>query len=352
MGMIANEALLKPVKLGAWHLRNRVVMAPMTRCFADDITGVVGEDVVEYYRKRAEDGIGLIITEGIIISPRAKGTIGVPGLYSKDQIEGWRRVTDAVHKAGGTIIAQLWHVGRLTHHEIAGGLPPQAPSAIAAKGHVHRFGKPFEKPEEMSISDIHEVIDQFALAARHAMLAGFDGVEVHGAHGYLIDQFNSDISNHRKDGYGGSLRQRLTFMKEVLQGVVQEVGAERTSIRFSALKDDQPDYMWDNPVMSIKEFLNLFRELDLSVIHPSTNHFNAKIDQGKTLHEIVQENWEGSIIGVGNLTPAKASHAIKKGTINLAAFGRPLLANSDFINKLVHGKQLTPYDSKHLSSLF
>ncbi|TKJ07429.1 alkene reductase, partial [Bacillus cereus] len=180
---VEETKLFDPIQVGAWSLRNRIAMAPMTRCFADNETGVVGVDVVEYYRKRAADGIGLIITEGIVISPRAKGNPGVPGIYTQEQIDSWKPVTEAVHKEGGTIIAQIWHVGRMSHHEIIGGQMPQAPSAIAAEGNVPRFRKPFDTPEAMTLEEIQEVIGQYAQAAKNAIEAGFDGVEIHGAHG-------------------------------------------------------------------------------------------------------------------------------------------------------------------------
>lgn len=339
------ETLLQPIQVGAWHLRNRIVMAPMTRCFADARTGVVGPDVVEYYRKRAAVGVGLIISEGIIIDPRGKGTIGVPGLYNEEQIASWRAVTEAVHREGGVILAQIWHVGRLTHHEIAGG-PPLAPSALRANGHVHRFGKPYDMPQEMSLADIQEVIGQFAQAAQNAMLAGFDGVEIHGAHGYLIDQFNSDVSNHRRDRYGGDLRQRLTFMKEVAQAVIAEVGAERTVMRFSALKDDLPDYMWEDPEQAIRTFAEVLRESGLRILHPSSNHFDRPIASGKTLHQLVRTYWDGPMLGVGNLSADAASEAVDDGVIDLAVFGRPFLANPDLVSRLERGEPWIPYDAK------
>lgn len=344
--------LIAPVKIGAWNLHSRTAMAPMTRCFADDQTGVVGEDVVEYYRRRAADGIGLIITEGVVISPRAKGNPGVPGIYTNEQIHAWKKVTGAVHQEGGTIIAQIWHVGRASHHELAGNLPPQAPSAIRAEGKVSRFGKSFDIPEEMSIEDIKEVIQQYAQAAKNAIAAGFDGVEIHGAHGYLIDQFNSDISNHRTDRYGGDLASRLTFMKEVLTSVIEAIGADRTLIRFSALKIDQPDYMWDDPEKAIQTFIEAFKETGVKMIHPSTMEFTKPIADGLTLHQLVRKYWDGISIGVGNITPEIAETAIAEGTIDVAAIGRPLIANPDFLHRLKNGEELIPYHAKtHLKEL-
>ncbi|PGC33570.1 alkene reductase [Bacillus pseudomycoides] len=344
--------LFNPIQVGTWSLRNRVAMAPMTRCFANDETGVVGSDVVEYYRKRAADGVGLIITEGIVISSRAKGNPGVPGIYTQEQIDSWKPVTDAVHKEGGTIIAQIWHVGRMSHHELTGGFLPQAPSAIAAQGNVPRFQKPFDKPEAMTIEEIQEVIGQYAQAAKNAMEAGFDGVEIHGAHGYLIDQFAYEFANDRKDKYGGDLKQRLTFMKEVVQAVIEAVGADKTLLRFSAFKGDNPSYMWGNPEEAIKTFINMFREVGLTMIHPSTMNYTQVIADGKNLHQLVRKYWNGIIVGVGNLNPKEAEEALQEGTIDVAAFGRPLISNPDFVHRVKCGESLEEYDAKqHLATL-
>ncbi|MED4582691.1 alkene reductase [Brevibacillus choshinensis] len=342
----AASNLFEPVTIGAWKLKSRTAMAPMTRCFADDQTGAVGEDVVEYYRKRAADGIGLIITEGIVVSPRGKGNPGVPGIYSREQVDAWKKVTQAVHEEGGTIIAQIWHVGRLSHHEIAGNLPPQAPSAIAAEGLVPRYRQPYDVPEAMTIADIQELVGQYAQAAKNAIEAGFDGVEIHGAHGYLIDQFNSDISNHRTDQYGGDLAQRLTLMKEVLKAVIDAIGTERTLIRFSAHKADNPTYMWEDPEVAIRTFIEACKDAGATMIHPSIMQFTRVLADGKTMHQLVRKYWDGIIVGVGTLDPETAERAIAEGTIDVAAFGRPLIANPDFIHRLKNGEELEEYDAK------
>ncbi|MEI4828500.1 alkene reductase [Bacillus sp. FJAT-53711] len=349
---VEETKLFDPIQIGAWSLRNRVAMAPMTRCFANDETGVVGADVTEYYRKRAADGVGLIITEGIVISPRAKGNPGVPGIYTEEQIDSWKSVTDAVHEEGGTIIAQIWHVGRMSHHELTGGFLPQAPSAIAAQGNVPRFRKPFDTPEAMTIEEIQETIEQYAQAARNAIEAGFDGVEIHGAHGYLIDQFAYEFANHRNDQYGGDLKQRLTFMKEVLKAVISAIGADKTLIRFSAFKGDNPSYMWENPEAAIQTFVEMFCEVGLTMIHPSTMNYTQVIADGKNLHQLVRKYWDGIIVGVGNLNPKEAEEALQEGTIDVAAFGRPLISNPDFVHRVKHGESLEEYDAKqHLATL-
>jgi N-ethylmaleimide reductase len=349
---MTDNKLLQPVRIGSWHLRTRIAMAPMTRGFANDTTGTVGEDVVAYYRRRAQDGIGLIITEGITPSPRGKGTFGVPGLYTKEQVNAWRKVTEAVHAERGTIIAQLWHVGRLTHPDLTGGHAPQAPSAVQAEGLVHRLRKPFAMPEAMTIVEIGEAVRQYTQAARYAIEAGFDGVELHGAHGYLIDQFAWEVTNHRTDRYGSGRSGRLQFMKEVVTAVGEAIGMDRVILRFSELKDDQPSFQWQDPVAEIEAYLEVFREAGLRVLHPSTNTFTQPVANGMTLHELIRNRWDGAIIGVGGLTPSSAGNAIQNGVINIAAFGKPLLANPDFVRRLRNNQPLIPYEPEiHLKQL-
>lgn len=344
--------LLEPVKIGKWNLRNRIVMAPMTRCFADNETGVISDQVISYYQRRARDGVGLIITEGINPSRRGKGSPGVPGLYTKDQVQAWKRVTDAVHAEGGTIIAQLWHNGRLTHSELTGGYPPLAPSKIKAQGLVHRLRKPYETPEEMSLEQIQETIQEFATAAKNAIEAGFDGVEIHGAHGYLIDQFNTEVTNQRTDAYGGTLTKRLRFMKEVLIAVGEAIGMEHVTIRFSELKNDLPDYQWPQPEVYMKAYLDLFKEVGVQTIHGSVGTFTEPFIGNLTFHQFARKYWDGYLIGVGALDAQTASKAIEEGTINLAAFGRPMIANPDFVQRIKAGKELIPYNPKvHLKEL-
>lgn len=352
MSDVTFQHLLQPTRIGSLNLQTRTAMAPMTRCFANDKTGVVGPDVVKYYRKRAADGIGLIITEGIVISPQGKGNPGVPGLYTKEQVDSWKAVTEAVHEEGGTIIAQIWHVGRLTHSELTGGLPPQSASAIRAEGYVPRFRKPYEIPQEMTKDDIQKGISQYAQAAKNAIEAGFDGVEIHGAHGYLIDQFNTDLTNRRSDEYGGNLAQRLTFMKEVLKAVIDAVGADRTLIRFSAHKVDNPMYMWEEPETALRTFLDAFREAGATMIHPSVKNFKQSVADGTTMYQLIRKHWEGVIVGVGDLDAETAEQALAENTIDVAAFGRPLIANPDFLHRIRTGQPLVDYNpEQHLTTL-
>lgn len=216
--MNTRSTLLSPVTIHQWQLRNRVVMAPLTRGFADDQEGTVTDEMVAYYEQRARDGVGLIITEGINPNLAGKGTYGIPGLYTDEQTTSWKRVTDAVHRHGGTIIAQLWHVGRLSHSDLI-GTAPLAPSSLAAEGRVHKLHKPYQVPQAMSTQDIADTIQHFQTAARNAVLAGFDGIELHAAHGYLIDQFINEKTNHRTDEYGGDTEGRLRFLRDIIVAV-------------------------------------------------------------------------------------------------------------------------------------
>ncbi len=350
--MTRYSKLFEQTKLENLQLKTRTAMAPMTRCFADDETGVVNKEIAQYYRRRAKDGIGLIISEGVVISDRAKGNPGVPGIYTREQVEAWKEVTNAVHEEDGTIIAQIWHVGRLSHHELIKGQQPQAPSAIAADGQVPRFRKPYETPEEMTKEDIKEVVSQYAQAAKNAIEAGFDGVEIHGAHGYLIDQFNSEFSNKRTDEYGGDLKQRLTFMKEVISAVIDAIGAERVVIRFSPHKVDAPDYRWDDVEKAIQTYVEAFKQVGVKIIHPSMLNFYEDVKDGKSLYEIVRNYWSGPIIGVGDLTPDSAERALEAGWIDVAAIGRPLIANPDYLHRIKQNEPLVEYDpATHLPKL-
>ncbi|WP_228469041.1 oxidoreductase [Paenibacillus sp. JNUCC31] len=345
------STLLSPVTINEWHLRNRVVMAPLTRGFANDQDGTVTEEMVAYYERRARDGVGLIITEGIIPSLAGKGTYGIPGLYTSEQTESWKKVTNAVHKHAGTIIAQLWHVGRLSHSDLI-GTAPQAPSSLQAEGRVHKLHKPYQIPQAMSVRDIQATIEQFQTAARNAVLAGFDGIELHAAHGYLMDQFINEKTNHRTDEYGGDIQGRLRFLREIIVAVKKEISVDRISVRFSEKKDDDPSYVWADKAGMIDAYLNLFRETGISILHPSTERYTRTWEGEQTFHQSIRSQWDGIIIGVGNLDVQTAKLAVTDRIIDLAAFGRPFIANPDLVQKWHTGQRLVEYDAKaHLSVL-
>ncbi|WP_223292396.1 oxidoreductase [Salipaludibacillus neizhouensis] len=341
--------LLEPVQIGNYSLQSKVVMAPMTRGFANDL-GIIHPDTINYYKIRAFYGVGMIITEGISISKEAQGTVGIPGLYTLRQVEAWKDVTKEVHKAGGLIIAQLWHVGRLSHSYFTGGTKPIAPSAVQANGQTHNIRMPYETPRPMTITDIERTIADFAAAAENAMNAGFDGVEIHAAHGYLIDQFQSYITNLRKDEYG---QKKFLFLEQIIKAVGNSIGIDKVIVRFSEHKDDLPLYYWENPEDTVQEILNVFYKTGISLIHPSSPSFKKPLtNHTLTLHALIRKYWNKASIGVGEMTPNIAEEAISSSEIQLAAFARPLLANPDMVELLKRSTPLKKYHPEtHLSTL-
>jgi N-ethylmaleimide reductase len=227
--------LFEPTRIGDIELANRVVMAPLTRSRADEAAGdVPGSPMnVEYYRQRSN--AGLIISEGTQVSPVGKGYMATPGIYSDAQVEGWKPITQAVHEAGSKIVAQIWHVGRVTHPHLTGGMQPVAPSAVAPNvlAYTHEGKVEAPEPRALSIDEIKEIVAEYRRGAANAIRAGFDGIELHGANGYLIDQFLRDGANKRTDEYGGAIENRARFALEVVDAVVAEIGAGRVGIRLS-----------------------------------------------------------------------------------------------------------------------
>ncbi|MEI3606190.1 alkene reductase [Pseudogracilibacillus sp. SE30717A] len=342
--------LLTPTYMNGWQLQSKVVMAPMTRGFADFNTGIIHSDTSAYYQQRAKDGIGMIITEGIAIADEARGTVGIPGLYTNEQTEAWSKVTNAVHKEKGIIIAQLWHVGRLSHPYFTRGRKPLAPSPIQANGVTHKVHFPYEMPKKMTFHDIQLVIKQFVHAAKNAMKAGFDGIEIHAAHGYLIDQFLSTQTNFRKDNYGEN---RHLFLEEILLAVGEEIGPNKIIVRFSEHKDDLPLYVWESPEEEVQKLIEVFHKAQIQVLHPSVNEFFKPLtNHPLILHGLIRKYWNKTIIGVGNLTPESAESALNSGIVDLAAFGRPLLANEDFIKRIKSSLSIRSYKPNvHLKRL-
>jgi N-ethylmaleimide reductase len=345
------QELLSPTTINKWNLRNRIVMAPLTRGFANDNDGTITDNMIAYYERRAKNNVGLIITEGINTAPEGKGTYGVPGLYTEKQMASWKKVTEAVHKYGGTIIAQLWHVGRLSH-PILINTTPLAPSQIQAEGYVHKVREPFQVPKAMSRLDIVNTINYYKISARNAIKAGFDGIEIHAAHGYLIDQFISDTTNIRTDKYGGNIYNRMNFLREIINEVKKEIDVDRISVRISE-KDDDKSYKWNNKSTMIEAFIDLFEETGISIIHASTDQFTEIIENEKSFHQLIREIWNKTLIGVGSLDFQTAEKAIVEKNIDLAAFGKPFIANPDLVQKANSNDPLVEFEvTKHLGNLY
>lgn len=322
--------LLEPLELGTLELRNRVVMAPMTRSRADD-DGVPGELATLYYRQRAS--MGLLISEGITISKQGVGIRSTPGLYTQRQIDAWRAITDAVHDAGGLIFAQLWHTGRLGHSSAKGGELPVAPSAIRVEGQQHYTPTgmvDYEVPRALETHEIAGVVRDYGRAAKNARLAGFDGVELHGAFGYLPNQFLVDGANHRTDAYGGSIENRCRFTLEVLEELIRVWGPDRVGIKLS------PSIAYNNMIDSDPRALysHLVRELDklpLAYLHLMQPMFplDKFPDWPQDTLATYGPLFDKTVMVNAGYTQASAEEALRTGGADLISFGVLALANPD-----------------------
>lgn len=336
--------------LNTLALTNHIVMPPMTRSRAG--TGDVATDMMaDYYAQRAS--AGLIISEGTQISQQGQGYAWTPGIYSDAQIAGWKKVTDAVHRAGGKIFAQLWHVGRVSHTVLQpGNAAPVSSSAIQAEGvkvFVDVEGRGPENgvgdmvqhsmPRALTVEEIPAIVNDYAQAARNAMAAGFDGIELHGANGYLINQFIDSQSNLRDDEYGGSLQNRLRFMKEVVEAVSAAIGKERVGIRLAPLttlmgsRDDTPEATY----LAAASVLN---EIGIAYIHIAEADWDDAPVMPAAFKEALRIIFHGTLIYSGKYTPERAEEALAKGWADLIGFGRPFIANPDLPYRLQHNLPL------------
>src|SRR6266567_554440 len=349
-------SLFSPVKIGPYQLKHRLVMAPLTRMRAEKPSQAPRPLNAEYYRQRTTPG-GLIIAEASPVMPTAFGNPGVPGIYSERQVKGWREIVDAVHAKGGVIFLQLWHVGRVSHSSFQpGGVLPVAPSAVpistdfkamTADGRVVRY----ETPRALETSEIPGVIDAYRQAARNALKAGFDGVEIHGANGYLIEQFLQSHTNLRTDQYGGSTENRTRFLMEVTQAVIEVWGADRVGVRLSpygvANGSGEPDPM---PLYTyVVEQLSPLGLAYLHFIEPrSSGAGRAEVNHQNVPSAMVlfRSIWKGVLITAGGFTGETAEAAIRDGHADAIAFGRIFISNPDLPRRLQRGFPLTPYDRK------
>jgi N-ethylmaleimide reductase len=315
--------LLSPTKLGALALKNRMVMAPMTRSRAID-GNVPNPLAVEYYVQRA--GAGLIVTEATQVSPQGVGYIRTPGIHSAEQIAGWKKITDAVHAAGGKIFLQLWHVGRISHPDFHGGALPVAPSAIKPKGTVFTAQGPKEMvtPRALDLSEIPGIVEQFRKGAENAKAAGFDGVELHGANGYLLDQFTRDGSNKRTDAYGGTIENRARFPLEVTDAVVSVWGKDRVGYRISP-KGPFNDMSDSDPIATFSYLSGEFSKRGIGYLHVVDPVAPA---EGRVT-PVLRKIFKGTYIVNGGFNAETGNAAIANGEADLVAFGAPFLANPD-----------------------
>lgn len=327
-----SDPLFQSLQAGALQFQNRIIMAPLTRCRAS-AGRVPNAMMAEYYTQRS--AFGMILSEATAISPQGVGYPNTPGIWSPEQVEGWKAVTDAVHLAGGQILLQLWHVGRISDPVYLGGALPVAPSAIAAKGHVSliRPLKDYVTPRALDLSEIPGIVADFRHGAENAKLAGFDGVEIHAANGYLIDQFLQDHTNHRSDEYGGSIENRARFLLEVTDAVVSVWGADRVGVHL-APRGDAHD-MGDSAISEV--FHHAARELGkrhLAFLCARENFDTAPL--GPSL----KQAFGGVYIANENFTAESAREVIRSGRADAVAFGKSAIANPDLVERFRTGAPL------------
>jgi len=346
--------LFTPYRMGALELPNRIVMPPMTRSRA--AAGNVATPLMaRYYAQRAS--AGLIVSEGTQISPQGQGYAWTPGIHSQAQIAGWRGVTDAVHAAGGRMFAQLWHVGRISHVALQpGGAAPVSSSALLAEG-VKVFVDPLgagpeqgvgemvqhSLPRALDVDEIPAVVADYAQAARNAMDAGFDGVELHGANGYLINQFIDSRANLRTDAYGGSLQNRLRFLREVVEAVVAEVGAGRVGVRLAPLTTLQ-GAVDDTPQATYLAAAQVLERLGVAYLHIAEADWEDAPEMPVAFKQALRMIYSGTLIYAGKYDLARAEQALGSGWADLIGFGRPFIANPDLPARLQHGVALSAAD--------
>ncbi len=323
------KTLFSPYRLGDLELENRLVMSPMTRSRAVD-GNVPNSLAATYYAQRAS--AGLIITEATQVSPQGVGYIRTPGIHSAEQVAGWKTITDAVHRAGGKIFSQLWHVGRVSHPDFHGGALPVAPSALPVEGEAFTTRGPTKlvTPRALEINELPGIVAQFRTAAQNAKAAGFDGVELHGANGYLLDQFLRDGANRRTDGYGGSIRNRARLPLEVTDAVTGVWGPQRVGYKLSpyfsgySMSDSNPIETFS----FIGSELNKRGLLYLHVTEPVAGPAAAPAGTVRVT-PILRDTFDGALIVNGGYDARSGSAAIARGDADLVAFGVPFLANPD-----------------------
>jgi N-ethylmaleimide reductase len=337
--------LFQPLQLGSISLKNRIVMAPMTRARASQPGNVPHNMMAEYYAQRAT--AGLIVTEGTQISALGQGYAWTPGIYTSEQINGWQKVTEAVHHKGGVIFAQLWHVGRVSHPDNIGGEQPISSSAIKAEnvkvfidnGTDENGFVDVVEPRAMTTADIKQVVEEYRQAALNAIEAGFDGIELHSANGYLINQFIDSEANNRTDQYGGSIENRLRFLGDVVGAMVDAIGAERVGVRlapFTSLNGTVDA----TPIETYTAAAVLLNTYKIAYLHIAEVDWDDAPDTPQAFKHAVREAYQGVLIYAGRYHAEKAEKAITEGVADMIAFGRSFVANPDLPNRIKEGYPL------------
>lgn len=343
--MSSNDPLFQPYQLASGlELPHRIVMAPLTRSRATD-DGMPTDVMRPYYAQRAS--AALIISEGIVVSPQGAAYRGVPGLFIPEQVREWKKITDEVHRNGGRIVAQLWHVGRQSHSSVQpDGLPPWAPSPIPIVGYEY-YRKPvrhqFEVPRELTQEKISEIIRDYVLAAKNAIAAGFDGVELHGANAYLIDQFLNAGSNNRTDRYGGTIENRSRFLEEVVESIGIEIGINRVGVRLSPSSNWMDSYD-PNRSELYHHVVTRLNEMQLAFLHLVEPGVAGSRTVEETENQVSNAALAGlfdrTVIRTGNLTPHKAREILQYESADLVGFGRGFISNPDLPERIKTGEPL------------
>ncbi|NWE72380.1 alkene reductase [Pseudomonas gingeri] len=351
--MSTTSKLFSPTRFGRHEVPHRIVMAPMTRARSTQPGDIPNALNARYYAQRAS--AALIVSEATQITPQGKGYSFTPGIYSTEQIAGWKLVTKAVHDAHGRIFLQLWHVGRMSHPDFHNGELPVAPSAVPFDGSIWKVDPatgigamvPSPTPRALAHDEIKAIVNDFRQAARNAIDAGFDGVEVHGANGYLIDQFLRTTSNVRTDEYGGSRENRLRFLKEVIDAIADEVGAERTAIRLApfltARGMDCPDIL-----PTILEATEYLQARNIAYLHLVEADWDDAPQFTEQFRQDIRRHFHNTIIVAGKYDKTRAEWVLAKGYADLVAFGRPFVANPDLPHRLAEDLPLADFDGGSL----
>jgi N-ethylmaleimide reductase len=356
------QPLFESLQLGSVTLNNRVILPALTRCRTSQPGNIPNELMAEYYTQRAS--AGLLITEASQVEPRGQGYAWTPGIHSQDQIEGWKLVTQAVHKADGKIVLQLWHVGRVSHTSFQPeGKAPVAPSPIKAD-EVSVFietgpgtgalAEPSE-PRGLEIDEIREIVGYYKQAAKNALEAGFDGVEIHAANGYLVNQFISERSNHRTDAYGGTLEKRLRFLKEIAEAVIEVMGADKVGVRFAPLFETTTEdriylgLVENDPFETYTVAARMLNDLNIAYLSIAEADWENAPELPEDFCRALREIFHGVIMYAGKYTADKALKMLKKGYGDIFGFGRSFISNPDLPQRILQQKELNPL---HEESLF
>ncbi len=352
-----NAVLFQSAQLGPYTLKNRIVLPPLTRSRSSQPGNVPNDLMAAYYRQRI--GAGFMVSEGTQIEPRGQGYAWTPGIHSPEQVRGWRKVTDAVHEEGGIIFAQLWHVGRVSHTSLQpGGAAPVAPSAIPADNvKVFIETGPGQgalalpsPPRALTTAEVKELVQLYAQAARNALDAGFDGVEIHCANGYLVNQFISTHTNRRDDEYGGSLENRLRFLREVTQAVAGVVGKDRLGVRFAPLfttTNEDRVYLGlveDDPHTTYIEAIKVLEGIGIAYVSLAEADWDNAPEFPEAFCAAVRKTFSGKVLYAGKYTAERGVRVIEAGWGDLIAFGRPFIANPDLPKRIANNWPLTPVD--------